>query len=413
MFRIPGLSDTCILASVLALAVSVPLDSTHARGFTVLYTFQGSPDGDLPEAGLIMDQQGNLYGTTEAGGDEDCPGDGTGCGIVFKLAPDGTETVLHSFTGGSDGIYPEADLIMDEEGNLYGTTFTGGSSGCSGWGCGTVFAVAPDSAETVLYTFTGGADGAYPYAGLVTDNSGNLYGTTYQGGGTGCSDGQGCGTVFELAPDGTETRLHAFQDGTGDGQYPKGGVVRDRHGNLYGTTYLGGSLDGGTIFKLASDGTETILHSFCTYINECPDGQFPDAGLIRDAKGNLYGTTYQGGADGDGTVFKLAPDGTETVFYSFKGGSGDGSFPTDDLVRDDRGNLYGTTEYGGRGCDYGCGTVFKVAPDGTEKVMYFFTCGSDGAAPVANLIAGQDDNLYGTAAEACGTGYGTVFALKK
>ena len=377
---------------------------------TVLHSFAGGADGGHPYAGLIMDASGNLYGTTSSGGAD-------AGGTVFKLAPNGSggymESVPHSFTGGSDGGGPYAGLIIDSAGNLYGTT----SGGASGYG--TVFKLAPNGSggytETTLYTFTGGSDGANSYAGLIMDTSGNLYGTTSGG-------GSGYGTVFKLAPNGsggyTETTLHAFT-GQPDGANSYAGLIMDTSGNLYGTTYGGGASGNGAVFKLAPNGsggyTESVLYSFAGQ----PDGAKPQAGLIIDSAGNLYGTTGAGGSSGYyGTVFKLAPNGsggyTESVLHSFTGGS-DGAGPYAGLIMDSGGNLYGTTEAGG-GSGY-WGTVFKLAPNGnggyTESVLHSFAGGSDGAEPTfAGLINDASGNLYGTTSGGeVSNDYGTVFKL--
>jgi uncharacterized repeat protein (TIGR03803 family) len=282
---------------------------------TVLYSFAGQDDGSKPYGGLIMDEAGDLYGTTTGGGT-------SRYGTVFKIAPNGTETVLHDFTGSQDGdgAGPEGSLILDEAGNLYGTTADGGWEGCMNQyntGCGSVFKLAPDGTETVLYAFAGGRDGAIPEAGLTRDKAGNLYGTTSEGGGHGCQPYIGCGTVFRLAPDGTETVLYAFKGGK-DGGVPFGGVIRDKAGYLYGTTMGGGGAGDfracednphgcGTVFKLAPDGTELVL---LTFGNHKHDGIGPSAGLMKGADGELYGTASAGGiltdcGGGCGTVFRL------------------------------------------------------------------------------------------------------------
>lgn len=243
-----------------------------------------------------MDAQGNMYGTTFDGG---AYGDGT----VFKVDPSSNETVLHSFTGGSDGYMPYAGLVMDAQGNLYGATF---SSDAPSQGNGVVFKLDPAGNETVLYTFTGGRDGAWPFAAMIMDAGRNLYGTTYVGGNLNLSSGQGGGTVFKVDPSGNETVLHSFT-GSGDGELPEGSLIMDQHGNLYGTTTGGGTYDFGTVFKLDPSGNETILYSF----TGGDDGLAPVGGLVMDAANNLYGTTSGGGAFHNcygfcGTVFKLA-----------------------------------------------------------------------------------------------------------
>jgi uncharacterized repeat protein (TIGR03803 family) len=238
-----------------------------------------------------MDKKGNLLGTTPYGG-------ASAGGTVFKVVPKGRETVLYSFAIGSDGNAPLAGLIKDKAGNLYGTTYEGGDTSCyNGYGCGTVFKLTPDGTETVLYAFQGGSDGAVPQASLIMDEAGNLYGTTVRGGNISDCDRYGCGTVFKLAPDGTETALHAFAGGPNDGANPVGDLIADKKGNLYGTTAEGGRAGGdgaGIAFKLVPDGTETVLYSFCAQ-TDCTDGGNPLAGLIKDKAGNLYGTGQLGG----------------------------------------------------------------------------------------------------------------------
>jgi uncharacterized repeat protein (TIGR03803 family) len=293
------------------------------------------------------------------------------------LAPDGTETVLHAFGGGSDGGYPVGNLIFGKGGDLYGTT-----SGTGGSNAGTVFRLTPNGKkETVLYSFGAGSDGAYPYGGLVADEKGNLYGTTILG-------GNGYGVVFKLTPKGKETVLYTFTGGS-DGSEPYAGLIMDAKGNLYGTTSAGGdaNVNGGVVFKLTPRGKETVLHTFTGN----PDGAAPFDGLIQDAAGNFYGTTEYAGAAGAGVVFKMTPAGHETVLYTFNGGS-DGAEPLGGLLEDESGNLYGTTSAGGTS---GAGAVFKLPPGGQETVLHSFT-GSDGASPYAGVIMDKKGNLYGT-----------------
>jgi uncharacterized repeat protein (TIGR03803 family) len=385
---------------VLVLGV-VTTQLAQAQTFTVLYTFTGGTDGGVSQAPLVRDAAGNLYGTTTVGGDLACEYDGVmpGCGTVFRLDPTGKETVLHSFTGAPDGADLVSGLTGDSTGHFYGTTRFGGGTGCSGSGCGVVFKVTKAGKETVLYTFTGGDDGDYPDS-LIRDATGNLYGTTFLGGGTGCNV-SGCGTVFKMTKAGKETVLYRFTGGD-DGAYP-GGLIRDAKGNLYGTAAGGGDMsdcDGsgcGVVFRLSQTGKETVLYRF----TGGADGAYP-GGLIRDAKGNLYGTA--GGGDmsdctGCGVVFKLAPNGKETVLHSFTGPP-DGRIP-EGLLRDSTGNLYGTTAEGGdSNCieGGGCGTIFKVDPTGKETVLYTFTGSPDGELPLAVLIMDASGNLYGTTA---------------
>ncbi|MGQ0446475.1 MAG: choice-of-anchor tandem repeat GloVer-containing protein [Beijerinckiaceae bacterium] len=365
---------------------------------TVLYSFQRGSDGAFPEAGLIADSSGNLYGTTSEGGD------GTDFGTVFKLSPGGTETVLHAFKD-SDGANPRAGLIADGSGNLYGTTLQGGGSGCSGLGCGAVFKLTRDGTVTVLHRFEGSVDGSSP-SGLVADSSGNLYGTTEKGGGSGCGTIVilGCGTVFKVSPNGTKTVLYAFKGGS-DGAVPSSGLIIDSSGNLYGATSEGGGSGCffgrgcGVVFKVTPGGTETVLFKF-------KRGDVNSIDLI-DSNGNLYGRTRD-----FGTVFKLSPGGTYTVLYAFKGGS-DGGAPNAGLIADSSGDLYGTAFGGGLS---NSGVVFKLSPGGTETVLYSFRGGTDGAGPRAGLLADSSGNLYGTTENGGGSGCGgpgcgTVFKL--
>ncbi|MGH6888002.1 MAG: choice-of-anchor tandem repeat GloVer-containing protein [Rhizomicrobium sp.] len=330
-------------------------------------------------------------------------GGADGGGTVFKIASGGTESVLHSFDG-TDGSEPGAAPVMDGAGNLYGTTFVGGA-----YGAGTVFKLTPGGTESVLYTFTGGTDGALLRGGVIEDSSGNLYGTALLGG------AYDQGDVYRLARDGTFTVLYTFTGGN-DGGGPEGVVVEDASGNLYSTTSGGGADGNGTVFRLAPDGTETVLHSFTSGSS---DGAQPFAGLIMDNAGNLYGTTYRGGLHNVGTIFKVAADGTETMLYALKGGN-DGANPAADLVEDGKGNLYGTaTLGGGSGCGGdGCGTVFEITRHGSEKVLHRFAGAEDGAEPGSSLVLGQHGLLYGTTITGGGTGCGgggcgTVFQLKK
>ena len=312
--------------------------SAHAQTYNVLHSFSGGADGKTPY-GLVRDQAGNLYGTTASGG-------ASNSGTVFKLDASGTETVLYTFTGGADGKLPIGPLVLDPSGNLYGTTNDGGKPyACflGYFGCGVVFKLDAAGEGTVLYTFTGGTDGGEPYSvGLVRDASGNLYGTTAAGG---TSDE---GTVFKLDTTGKETVLYSFGSG---GVEPFAGLVRDASGNLYGTTTNGGS-GFGVVFKLDTAGKETVLHKF----TGGADGAVPYAGLVLDAAGNFYGTTTAGGASNFGTVFKLDTAGTETVLHSFTGGA-DGAVPYAGLVLDAAGNFYGTTTAGGAS---NFGTVFEI-----------------------------------------------------
>ena len=349
---------------------------------TVLYSFTGGADGGDPYAGVIRDSAGDLYGTTFGGG-------AAGAGVVYKLDPADHETVLYSFTGGADGGNPYAGVIPDSAGNLYGTTYGGAA------GAGVVFKVNTASQETVLSSFTGGADGGNPYAGVIPDSAGNLYGTTYGG-------AAGAGVVFKVNTASQETVLSSFTGGA-DGGNPYAGVIPDSAGNLYGTTY-GGAAGAGVVFKVNTASQETVLYSF----TGGADGWAPNAGVISDSAGNLYGTTVNGGTAGRGVVYKLDTAGQETVLYSFRGGA-DGAFPFAGVIRDSAGNLYGTTYVGGTR-DWG--VVYKLDTAGQETVLYRFTGGADGGNPWAGVIRDSAGNLYGTTAGGGKRGGGVVFKLK-
>ncbi len=362
-----------------------------AIGESVVYAFHGS-DGAYPYAGLIADKTGALYGTTTAGGT--C----SGCGTVFKLAPTKTgytQTVIHSFDG-LHGSVPTAGVVADAAGALYGTASAGGT-----YGLGTVFKLTPSGAgykARVLHIFRGSPDGSQPYASLHISKTGVLYGTTLLGGST------NAGVVFELAPSGSgykERILYSFQHGS-DGAFPYAGLIGDSAGALFGTTSAGGSTDVGTVFKLTPSGTgyaESVLYSF----RVPPDGAVPYAALIADESGALYSTTFGGGTANQGVVFELQRSKSgyqESVLYSFQGGV-DGGVPVAGLLEGKEGMFYGTTTQGGTGsgCQVssnGCGTVYSVTSKGVENVLYGFRGGTDGVAPYGTLIADRGA-LLGTA----------------
>lgn len=360
-----------------------------AQNLSLLYNFKGQDDGGRPYGGLILDSSGNLYGTTSVGGTYNH-------GTVFELVNTSgaySEKVLYSFTNlNGDGAQPQAGLLMDSSGDLYGTTFQGGS-----YGYGTVFELVDSSGsytEKVLYNFAGQGDGAWPTAGLITDSSGNLYGTTTGGGVS------GWGTVFELvnsAGSYSEHLLYSFK-GPGDGGWPYAGVIMDSSGNLYGTTYYGGAgglYGSGVVFELVNSSgvfSERVLYSFA---NSNGDGTNPAGGLVRDSLGNLYGTTYSGGGNYSGTVFELVNSSglfSEKVLYSF----GFTGYPYAGLIMDSSGNLYGTTTQG---------TVFELknSSGNYSETGLVSSClgGSYGS-----LIMDASGNLYGTT-----QGNGSVFSL--
>jgi uncharacterized repeat protein (TIGR03803 family) len=406
---------------------------TVAQQETLLHSFpSSSKDGYNPDAGLIMDSAGNLYGTAVFGGPGTCPAF-AGCGAVFELTPKAgggwTEKLLHTFTAnGKDGFNPYGSLMLDAAGNLYGTTDGGGI-----YGFGTVFELTPKAGgiwtEKVLHNFNNnGKDGLGPLAGLISDAAGNLYGTTGSGG------SHGYGTVFELTPStgsaGTEKILHNFANNGADGTTPEAPLIFDAAGNLYGTTAYGGAYGVGTAFMLKpSTGgawSERNLHNFD--INGT-DGYYPSAGLVFDAAGNLYGTTFTGGANNLGTVFELAlmANGNwhETLPHTFSfsetsTGMFDGSYPFAALASDGKGNFYGTTSTGGNSDQ---GAVFEMTPAAgggwTEATIYSFTFDlngtTDGGVPMAGLVFDTSGNLYGTTyfggAYVSGQAGGTVFEI--
>jgi uncharacterized repeat protein (TIGR03803 family) len=389
-------------------STSQPLDQVtqFPSNISVLHNFKvDGTDGYLPYAGVSQDSERNLYGTTEYGGSGEY-------GTAFEVSASGQETVLYNFTGANgDGARPLARPILDQHGNLYGTTFLGGNLSCAtgyGNGCGTVFELSPPAgsetvwSETVLHAFTdAGGDGLLPTGSLVQDSQGNLYGSTPEYGGA-----NGYGTVFMLAPSGQEVWVYDF---AGNGEYgidPSGLTTPDSQGNLYGTTTQSGEYGCGTVFMVNSTGQVSVVYNFTGPPN---DGCGPTAGLVRDSKGNLYGPTGSGGSSDSGTVFMLNAAGQETILYNFIGpevGSPDAR-----LVRDSQGNLYGTTSGGGA---YAAGTVFEVAPNGQETTLYTFTgsgAGVDGASPQGGLLLDSQDNLYGTTSAGGMNRAGMVFKL--
>ena len=305
-----------------------------------------------------------------------------------------SETVLYSFgSQAGDGANPGCCLILDKQSNLYGTTNYGGA-----YGFGTIFRLTPSNEETVLYSF-GVADIVPSPAALIRDQQGNFYGTTVGGG---ANDE---GTVFKLASNGTVTVLHNFGSQAGDGTLPGWDLVLDKQNNLYGTTNYGGAYGSGTLYRLTSNGNETVLYSFGA---QAGDATVPSGRLTFDKQGNLYGATSTGGAYGSGTVFKLTPSGDETVLYSFGGQAGDFN-PGLELILDKQGNLYGTTGSGGA---YNSGTVYRLAPTGDITVLHSFGQSGDGIFPIGYLILDKQGNLFGTTYDSnSAQGHGTVFKL--
>jgi uncharacterized repeat protein (TIGR03803 family) len=407
-----------------------------AGTIAALHSFTGGADGSEPFAGVISDSSGNLYGATFLGG-------GSGKGVVFKLDPTGHETVLWSFTGGADGGNPNSSLVLDSDGNLYGTALYGGAKNL-----GVVFKVDATGHETVLYTFKSGNDGCEPSGALVMDSAGNMYGTT-----TYCG-ASGFGVIFKLDTSGTETVLYAFT-GRADGGNPNGALVLDSAGNLYGDTYIlltlgtvykldaagnfttlhrfggnnvsapqavildaagnvygttagGGSAGSGAVFRIDTSGNFTTLYSFSGAIN----GSGPE-GLVMDSTGALYGATFTGGRTynvnnvGNGLIFMLSAAGQESTVASFPGPA-DGSEADSGVVLDSAGNLYGVSSGGGLDSQ---GVVYEITAAGVLKLLHSFTGGADGGSPSGFLTLDSSGNLYGTASSGGSHGWGLVYKL--
>lgn len=412
-----GSRFACVVAIALGVAAAAALPAP-AQTLTILYTFNGSPDGAYPHSPLVRDAAGNLYGNTFQGGS-------FGFGTIFKLNKSGKETVLFSF-GTGDGAYPTQPLLRDASGDLYGVAAEGNG------GSGVVFKVSPSGHETVLHSFYGGSNNhpKVPSSGLIMDKDGNLYGATLSGGDAKCDAHLSpyCGTVYKLAKNGKMTVLYKFKGGS-DGAAPSGNLIMDPAGNLYGVTVFGGDLNCtvgiekrgcGVVFKLDPSGNETVLYSF----TGGTDGAFPTAGfgLVEDTEGNLYGVATEGGEFGNacdagngqnygcGTVFKIDQTGKFTLLHDFSNDGSEGVAPNGGLVRDAAGNLYGTTQEATLSGNIG-GTIFRVNPTGKLTVLYNFDGLSNGAAPAAGLIRDTEGNFYGTAVFAESGKPGEVFKL--
>ena len=396
---------------------------TSNGALTALYSFTGANDGAYPN-GLVQGSDGNLYGTTSGGGTNNF-------GTVFKISTNGALTSLYSFTGTNDGGYPYAALVQGSDGNFYGTTSGMDQSSGATLGNGTVFRISTNGALTTLHSFTG-TNGAAPQAALVQGSDGNFYGTTLLSSAARNGDGsygQGNGTVFTISTNGALTTLYSFTGGVdgGDGAGPYG-LVQGSDGNFYGTTASGGAFqsqswqgDFGAVFRISTNGVLTTLYWFGlgNYNGSGPppvpdytDGMTPAGGLVQGSDGNFYGTTYNGGTNGWGTVFRVSTNGAYAKLYSFTG-TNDGAYPYAGLVQGSDGNLYGTTRYGGPGGQVsGGGTVFKIGTNGVLSSLYSFIALNDGASPQAGLVQGSDGNFYGTTTSG-GTngGNGTVFKM--
>ena len=348
-----------------------------AQTFTTLYSFTGGTDGSEPAAGMIRDLAGNLYGTTSEGGDLNCNYP-YGCGAVYRLNPAGIETVLHSFSE-TDGQNPYATVIRDSVGNIYGTTANGGNGG-------TVFKIDTAGNETVLHSFSGGTDGSTPWQGLVMGKSGAVFGTTAYGGSS------YVGTVFKVSRAGKFTLLHTFTGGPSDGAEPiNGHLTMDKSGNLYGATTGGGANNGGMLYRLSQKGRLSVLHSFQT-----SDGGAPYGTVVVDKLGNLYGTAY---TNDYGTIWKLSKGGKMTILHNFAGGTSDGCSPTDGVARDSKGNLYGVTPFCGANS---AGVLYELSASGKYTVLHNFDL-PDGRFPVGEVVRTSKGKLFGVTSQG-GTG---------
>jgi uncharacterized repeat protein (TIGR03803 family) len=372
-----------------AVCAAFPGAACHAATLTNLHSFAGSADGAVPGVALIQGSDGSFYGTTGYGGTN-------GNGTVFKITSAGTVTTLYAFAG-PDGGYPFASLVQGSDGNFYGTTFQGGGTNLmpSATGYGSVFKITSAGTLTPLHTFTG-PDGAYLSGQLVQGSDGYFYGTTQYGGTNGDCGAGGCGTVFRMSQAGTVTLLYNFTKGA-DGAFPPAGLVQGSDSNFYGTTFEGGMLGQGAMFRITTAGTLTPLHGF-------GDGS-PAAALVRGGDGFFYGTTSVGGTNNAGTVFRISSSGTFTDLHQFSGP--DGSNPYAGLVQGSDGNFYGTTYTGGTN---NIGTVFRVNPSGTFQTLYQFS-GPDGSNPYAGLVQGSDGDFYGVTSLGGASGTGAVFQL--
>jgi uncharacterized repeat protein (TIGR03803 family) len=380
-------------AALLLGLVTLPL--LQAQTFTTLYSFTGGSDGGEPVAGVIQDPAGNLYGTTYLGGTTNCVY-GDGCGTVFKIDTAGNETVLHSFTG-PDGAYPYTPLTRDKAGNIYGTTYYGGSVGL-----GAVFKLDTAGNETVLYSFTGGPDGCEPDQGLVIDKSGSVFGTTI---GLDCRNN---GTIFKVDSAGKFTILHGFAGAPTDGASPSyGHLIMDKYGSLYGVTTGGGSsgcnqpYGCGVLYELNRDGTFTVLHSFA---GGTSDGCFPFGSVAMDEAGNLYGTTFGCGSGNVGTIWKVSKKGSETILHNFSVSDPGGCNPFAGVATGglESANVYGVTA----GCDY---SLWKLTSAETKLAQLYSFDLTGGGPPMGEAWQNAKGTLYGTTSYGSTYNYGTVW----
>jgi uncharacterized repeat protein (TIGR03803 family) len=411
MRKIPIATVACVIATFCVVTAA-----TSAQTFNTIFTFDGTDGANVPSS-LIQGMDGNLYGVTESGGAH-------GNGTVFKISSSGQMTTLYTFCPKAqcrDGRSPIGSLVQLPNGTLYGATVGGGAGGF-----GSIYALTPSGVLTTLYSFctlTNCTDGETPRSGLVLAANGLLYGTTSAGG------THRNGTVFQISPAGKLTTLYTMcsQPSCTDGAQPYGTLIQASNGKLYGTTFVGGSLDGGVVFSITPAGSFTTISNFCTQ-TACPAGFNPYSGLIQGRDGNLYGTTYFGGnCSTCGTVYRISTGGQLTTLYNFCSATGcnDGASPSARLLLATDGNFYGTTSMGGAskffciGGSASCGTIFSITPQGTLTTLYSFcslTLCADGGNPSAGLLQATDGSFYGSTfyegeANCNGIGCGTIFAV--
>lgn len=389
-------------------ATSLLITAAWAASATKLvYSFGGNADGEYTDTELVRDSAGNLYGTSVQGGI-------FGGGTVFQVTPAGVHTVLYDFTGGADGGEPYKGVTLDAQGNLYGTAVTGGGGSCEG-GCGVVYKLSNSGGswnQTVIHTFTG-SDGSGPGSPVAIDKNGDVFGTTPTGG------ANGIGVVYQLREDAGAWKfrvIHTFTGGDDGGGGSASRLLIDAAGNLFGVCTVGGANGFGTVFEMSQHQGQwqlTTLYAF----KDSPDGALPYGGLVADKGGNFYGTTYYAGASDLGTIYQLTKINgvwTERVLYSFQGGS-DGGSPISTLVADAAGNLYGTTSEGGAAA-CGCGTIFKMSRDTTgkwtETVAYRFPGTPQPGFAYNGLVGDPSGIFYGATVHGGSGNDGAIYKFR-
>ncbi|WP_374562320.1 choice-of-anchor tandem repeat GloVer-containing protein [Ideonella sp.] len=379
------------------------------ESFKVLHDFEGAPLSGRPNAALVLGPDGNFYGTTSEGGV------GThcrpyGCGTIYRMKPNGTTKMLHSFDFVTDGQFPWASLLLASDGNFYGTTYYGGPRDG-----GTLFRMDADGNFELLYAFKrGGRKGALPAAALVEGPDGSLYGTTVEGG-TGqapicfVNDASGCGAIFKYSrKSGVVRMLYSFTGQDGDGAFPSGPLMLAKDGNFYGTTWQGGKHQYGTLYRMTPEGEVTVLHDF-----DSSAGDSPSSGLVEASDGVLYGTTTGGGSGNGGTVFRITTTGDYSLVHQFDS-LHEGNSPTGTLVFGPENLLYGVLRYGGDDVNCkpaGCGAAYSVSTSGTYKTLHNFN-GSDGVFPSDGLVRLGEDKLLGTTEFGGSVDSGVIFTIK-